>query len=167
MLDCTKRISKQNLRGISRSAPKPAKVILLYNLEAAKRLCSITAWSKIVDPSEVMAFWWGWSKDSNSSNSDLLINRSRYIFSKILKAGNCWQRSSLYNVASIRLLCWPNKEKKVYLCTFIVVAFKFTWNWLVKKYVLDSGNQCIAQCGNFGNLLSHFLTKISWKQRFC
>jgi hypothetical protein len=42
---------------ISNKDPSSAKVILLYSLEAERRLCSITALSSTLVPSLVMAIW--------------------------------------------------------------------------------------------------------------
>lgn len=38
-----------------------------------------------------------------------------YIFSRIANADNCWHRSSLNNVASIRDRCWPAEAKIVHV----------------------------------------------------
>lgn len=61
----------------------------------------------ILIPSVVEAFWCGCNMFPKSWSSDRLIIRSRYIFSRMEYAGSCWHLSSLNNVASIRLRCWP------------------------------------------------------------
>lgn len=56
-------------------------------------------------------FWWVCMSASNSCNSERLIIRSKYIFSKIEYAGNCWHLSSLNKVANILDRCWPVKRE--------------------------------------------------------
>ena len=43
------------------SWPSSVKYMLLYSLLAAARLCSVTARSSTVEPSVVIAHWWGFS----------------------------------------------------------------------------------------------------------
>ena len=42
------------------------------------------------------------------------VHTSTHIFSRMLKAGNCWQRSSLNNVAKCLDRCWPEEHNYYY-----------------------------------------------------